>query len=172
MKRMDFVCLLIAMLLALNGFGQVGEKVHSVKVLNMENDTVNLPMLGKKNLLIFYADPSHSRQNKDFRNYLKAHPFNSPEIDSYGVVNLAAAPMIPNSLIKKMARKEVKGTNGQVYFDPDEVLSTAWRLPGANKNFTVIFVNKDKVIEFYKAGQLTQEEQKQLLSLITKYEKK
>lgn len=172
MKRIVLLSLLISMLLVLKGFGQVGEKVHSVKVLNAENDTVNLPMLGEKNLLIFYADPSHPRQNKNFRNYLKAHPFNSAEIDAYGVVNLAAAPMIPNALIRKMAQKEVKGTDGQIYYDPDEVLSSAWKLPGANKNFTIIFVNKDKVIEFYKAGQLSSEEQKQLLALITKYEKK
>ena len=34
----------------------MGEKVFSVNILNMNNDTVALPMLGQKNLLIFYAD--------------------------------------------------------------------------------------------------------------------
>ena len=52
----------------------MGEKVFSVNILNMNNDTVALPMLGQKNLLIFYADPSHPGQNKTFRDYFKTHP--------------------------------------------------------------------------------------------------
>ena len=159
------------MCIAFRGFGQVGEKVGPVHVLNINNQSVALPMLGQKNLLIFYADPSRPQQNKDFRNYMKLHPVYGPNVDSYGVVNMAAAPLIPAALIRKMAKKEVKGTDGQVYFDPDEALSKAWRLPGANRNFTVIFVNKDHVIEFYKAGQLTSGEQEQVLQLLRKYEK-
>ena len=161
----------VTMLMALQGFGQIGEKVETVSVLNVQNQTVSLPMLGQKNLLIFYADPSHPRQNKDFRAYMKAHPINNPNVDSYGVINLAAAPLLPNSMIRKMALKETLGTDAQIYFDPDEALSTAWKLPGANNNFAVIFVNKDRVIEFYKAGQLTSQEQQQVLDLIKKYEK-
>ena len=159
------------MCIAFRGFGQVGEKVGPVHVLKINNQSVALPMLGQKNLLIFYADPSRPQQNKDFRNYMKLHPVYGPNVDSYGVVNMAAAPLIPAALIRKMAKKEVKGTDGQVYFDPDEALSKAWRLPGANRNFTVIFVNKDHVIEFYKAGQLTSGEQEQVLQLLRKYEK-
>ena len=159
------------MCIAFRGFGQVGEKVGPVHVLNINNQSVALPMLGQKNLLIFYADPSRPQQNKDFRNYMKLHPVYGPNVDSYGVVNMAAAPLIPAALIRKMVKKEVKGTDGQVYFDPNETLSKAWRLPGANRNFTVIFVNKDHVIEFYKAGQLTSGEQEQVLQLLRKYEK-
>ena len=154
------------MCIAFRGFGQVGEKVGPVHVLNMNNQSVALPMLGQKNLLIFYADPSRPQQNKDVRNYMKLHPVYGPNVDSYGVVNMAAAPLIPAALIRKMVKKEVKGTDGQVYFDPNETLSKAWRLPGANRNFTVIFVNKDHVIEFYKAGQLTSGEQEQVLQLL------
>lgn len=171
MKRFYVLIILVFVMFANRGFGQVGEKVAPVNVLNVQNQTISLPMLGQKNLLIFYADPSHPRQNKDFRDYMKTHPIHSPEIDSYGVVNMAAAPLIPNGMIRKMAAKEVQGTDGQVYFDPNETLSTTWKLPGANNNFAVIFVNKDRIIEFYKAGQLTAAEQQQVLDLIRKYEK-
>lgn len=172
MKHMTRWYVWVAMMfIAAQGFGQVGEKVSPVDVMDMNNQSVSLPMLGQKNLLIFYADPSHPRQNKAFRDYMKLHPIHSPNIDSYGVVNMAAAPLIPNSVIRKMAIKEVQGTNGQVYFDPNEAISTAWKLPGANNNFTIIFVNKDNIIEFYKAGQLTDAEQEQVLQLIKKYEK-
>ena len=99
----------------------------------------------------------------------QTHPVSGLEITSYGIVNLAAAPMLPNALIKRMALKEVKGTDGKIYFDPDGILATAWKLPGANNNFTVIFINKNQVIEFYKAGQLTPEEQEQVIALVRKY---
>ena len=148
MKKIFILCLGIGLLFSYRGFGQVGEKVFSVNILNMNNDTVALPMLGQKNLLIFYADPSHPGQNKTFRDYFKTHPVSGLEITSYGIVNLAAAPMLPNALIKRMALKEVKGTNN---------------------NFTVIFINKNQVIEFYKAGQLTPEEQEQVIALVRKY---
>ena len=62
-----------------------------------------------------------------------------------------------------------QGTDGKIYFDPDGILATAWKLPGANNNFTVIFINKNQVIEFYKAGQLTPEEQEQVIALVRKY---
>ena len=169
MKKIFILCLGIGLLFSYRGFGQVGEKVFSVNILNMNNDTVALPMLGQKNLLIFYADPLHPGQNKTFRDYFKTHPVSGLEITSYGIVNLAAAPMLPNALIKRMALKEVKGTDGKIYFDPDGILATAWKLPGANNNFTVIFINKNQVIEFYKAGQLTPEEQEQVIALVRKY---
>ena len=158
MKKIFILCLGIGLLFSYRGFGQVGEKVFSVNILNMN-----------KNLLIFYADPSHPGQNKTFRDYFKTHPVSGLEITSYGIVNLAAAPMLPNALIKRMALKEVKGTDGKIYFDPDGILATAWKLPGANNNFTVIFINKNQVIEFYKAGQLTPEEQEQVIALVRKY---
>lgn len=154
---------------SLRSVGQVGEKVGMVKLLNMEKDTVDLPFLGEKNLLIFYADPDKPKQNKSFRNYFRKHPVNGKAIASYGIINMAAAPMIPDGLILQKARKETEGTKAELYIDPDKVLSTAWRLPGADRNFTVIFVNRNRVIEFYKAGQLSGAEQKQVMALLQKY---
>ena len=50
MKKIFILCLGIGLLFSYRGFGQVGEKVFSVNILNMNNDTVALPMLGQKNL--------------------------------------------------------------------------------------------------------------------------
>ena len=168
MKRFLGLYLIPLLLIGQAALGQGGEKVNSVNVLNMNNDTVSLPYLGEKNILIFYADPAKPGQNKDFRNYFKTHPITNPDVVSYGVVNLAAAPMLPNSLVRRKALKEIKGTNAELYFDPDNMLSSAWNLPGAQHNFTVIFINKDRIIEFYKAGQLTAQEKQEVLALINK----
>lgn len=42
---------------------------------------------------------------------------------------------------------------------PDDVLSKVCKLTGADHNSAVIFVNKGRVIQFYKAGQLIPDEQ-------------
>ena len=169
MKKIFILCLGIGLLFSYRGFGQVGEQVENVDILNMNNDTIPLPFLGQKNLLIFYADPARPGQNKTFRDYFETHPITGPEVASYGIINLAAAPLLPNSLILRKARKETAGTDAQLYVDPNSLLSNAWHLPGANDNFTVIFVNKDRIIEFYKAGQLSDQEQRQVIELIDKY---
>lgn len=170
MSRSFVLYLMVMLFVSLDSLGQVGEIVSSVKITDADNQTVGIPYLGEKNLLIFYADPGRPRQNKSFRDYFKTHPINSPNIESYGIVNMAAAPMLPNSMIRKMAVKETMGTDGKVYFDADGVLAKDWKLPDADNNFAVIFINKKREIEFYKAGQLNTEEQNKVLALIKKYE--
>ena len=87
-------------------------------------------------------------------------------VDSYGVVNLAAAPLIPDKVIKRKAAKAVQGTGGQVYFDTDAALSKAWNLKNANNASCVILVDKDRIIRFYKAGQVSRQEMQQVINTV------
>lgn len=148
---------------------QVGRKVCPVTIYDAYNKPVSLPFLGKKHLLLFYVDPDHPSQNKEFRNYFKKHPFTNENIDSYGIINLKDAPLLSNSLLRFMIRKEIAGTQAYVYNDPDRTLSRAWKLGNVNNKFVVLWVNKEQVIEFFKAGQLTPEEVEQVHALIRKY---
>lgn len=148
---------------------QVGRKVCPVTIYDAYNKPLLLPFLGKKHLLLFYVDPDHPSQNKEFRNYFKKHPFTNENIDSYGIVNLKDAPLLSNSLLRFMIRKEIAGTQAYVYNDPDRTLSRAWKLGNVNNKFVVLWVNKEQVIEFFKAGQLTPEEVEQVHALIRKY---
>lgn len=148
---------------------QVGQKVCSVTIYDAYNKPLDLPSFGKKHLLIFYVDPDHPSQNKEFRNYFKKHPFTNEHIDSYGIVNLKDAPLLANALLRFMIRKEIAGTQAYVYNDPDRTLSRAWKLGNVNNKFVVLWVNKEGVIEFFKAGQLTPEEIEQVHGLIKKY---
>lgn len=166
--RLGWIAVFI--LFSLTVAAQVGERVTEVKVLNVKNDTVNLPLLGEKALIIFYQDPSHADENSNLQDYFKAHPVTGTQLESYGVVNMAAAPMIPNGLIKRMARKRIKGTKAQVYFDPDSILHKAWHLPGADKASCVICVGKNRTIDFYKAGQVTDAEMQQVIEWAAKNE--
>ncbi len=168
-KRYLGVIVVLTTIMPLAGFAQVGNKVCQVTVYDAYNKPLQLPSLGKKHLLIFYVDPDHPSQNKDFRNYFKKHPFTDDNIDSYGIVNLKDAPLLANSLLRFMIRKEIAGTQAYVYNDPDNSLSRAWKLGNVNNKFVVLWINKDCVIEFFKAGQLNEEEIAQVHALIKKY---
>ena len=148
---------------------QVGQKVCPVTIYDAHNKPLSLPSLGQKHLLLFYVDPDHPSQNKEFRNYFKKHPFTDENIDAYGIVNLKDAPLLANSLLRFMIRNEIAGTQAYVYNDPDRTLSRAWKLGNVNNKFVVLWVNKERVIEFFKAGQLTPEEVEQVHALIRKY---
>lgn len=148
---------------------QVGEKVCPVTIYDAYNKPLQLPYLGEKHLLIFYVDPDHPSQNREFRNYFKKHPFTNENIESYGIINLKDAPLLANSLLRFMIRKEIVGTQAYVYNDPDRTVSRAWKLGDVNNKFVVMWINKECVIEFFKAGQLTDEEVQTVHDLIKKY---
>lgn len=167
MKAMRYIGgFIIVFCFFFKGMCQVGEKVRDVEILNLSDKKVGLPGFGEKNLLIFYADPSHAKQNKNLQDYFKSHPVRTSKVDSYGVINLAAAPLIPKGIVKRKAAKAIKGTDGQVYFDTDSVLSKAWNLKNANDASCVILVDKDRVIRFYKAGQVSQSEMQQVINMV------
>ena len=157
------------MLLSGSGTAQIGQKVCPVTIYDAYNRPLQLPSLGKKHILLFYVDPDHPSQNKEFRNYFKKHPFTNEHIDSYGIVNLKDAPLLANALLRFMILTELAVTQAYVYNDPDRTLSRAWKLGDVNNKFVVLWINKEGVIEFFKAGQLTQEEIKQVHALIEKY---
>ncbi|MDE5639078.1 MAG: YtfJ family protein [Odoribacter sp.] len=168
-KRRSLFLLLLCCACQWTVWGQVGQKVCPVTIYDAYNKPLLLPSLGKKHLLIFYVDPDHPSQNREFRNYFKKHPFTNENIDSYGIINLKDAPLLANSLLRFMIRKEIAGTQAYVYNDPDRSLCRAWRLGNVNNKFVVLWVNKEQVIEFFKAGQLTPEEVEQVHALIRKY---
>lgn len=167
-----FLMLAFFLLCFFSGKAQIGQKVCPITIYDAYNKPLQLPFLGEKHLLLFYVDPDHPSQNKDLRNYFKKHPFTDENIESYGIVNLKDAPLLANSLLRFMIRKEIAGTQAYVYNDPDNTLSRAWKLGNVNNKFVVLWINRDCEIEFFKAGQLTEEEIGQLKSLIAKYRMK
>ena len=166
-----FVIIVFLLLFALPVEAQLGQKVCPITIYDACNKPLQLPYLGEKHLLIFYVDPDHPSQNREFRNYFKKHPFTDENIESYGIVNLKDAPLLANSLLRFMIRKEIAGTQAYVYNDPDHTLKHAWKLGNVNNKFVVLWINKDCVIEFFKAGQLTEAEVEQIHALIRKYKK-
>ena len=170
MRSSIFTTLLLSILCINHTFAQEGEKVTNVKILTVNGDSTMLPFFGERNLILFYADPSKPNQNLSIRNYLKEHPIVNKNIAIYGVINMAAAPMIPQKLIINRALKEASGNGNQIYVDPKELISKSWHLTGANQNFAIIGVSKEGVIDFYKTGQLSSADQADMFNVIHKYE--
>lgn len=68
------------------------------------------------------------------------------------MVNLKDAPLLPNAIVRAMIRKKVKQTGAAIYTDPDYMLRDGVESGDVNDMFVLIFVNKDKEIEFLSKG--------------------
>lgn len=147
----------------------VGSKVAPVEIRDTKNEPMMLPELGKKVLLIFYVDPDHGNQNKEFRENLEKNRIESDNIFSFGIVNLKDAPMLPNMIVRGMVRSTVKRTGADIYTDPDHLLRDAWKLGDVNDKFTILIVNKECEIVYLSKGELTESQIKQFHEVIDRY---
>lgn len=143
-----------------------GDKVPQVTIRDASNNPMQLPHWGKKAYLIFYPDPDHASQNKTITNYLKSHPINSPNIFAFGIVNLNDAPLLPNGIVRMMIRREVNQTGANIYTDVDNTLSRSWHMGDVNNKFCILFIDKNSIVRFFKAGELTAAEREELLQVI------
>lgn len=148
---------------------KVGAKVKQVEVRDSDNKPIKLPCFGEKHLLIFYPDPDHANQNKEFTDYLEDNHIVSDSIYSFGIVNLKDAPLFPNPLVRSIIRMKEKKNDVKIYTDPDYILRDAWGLGDVNNKFVIIFITKDKEIAFLKIGKMTEKDIKTFFSVIEKY---
>ncbi len=168
MKKI-LIAIITTILASYTTYAQQGDAVQDIKILTLQGDTISLPYFGEKNLLLFYADPSKPNENQDIRNYFHNHPISSSKVASYGIINMAAAPAIPNNIIIKRAQKAVAGTQNKVYIDPKSYIPKEWHLIGAMRNGAIIAVSKEGVIDFYKIGQLDSTDRSNMFSVIYRY---
>lgn len=145
------------------------KKVGSVTIRTADDTPVALPKLGEKTLLIFYVDPDHAGQNQKFTDYLEEHEINSPNIHSFGIVNLKDAPLLPNGIVRAMIRKKIQKTGATMYTDPDHLLRDAWNLGDVNDKFTILIVNPQQEIAFIKKGAMSAEDIKEFNKVIDRY---
>ena len=114
-------------------------KVSNVEVLDLEGKPVTLPYWGEKNLMIFYVDPDHHKQNEDFTVELeKNHRAESDKIHGFGVMNL-------------------------------KDLSTAWNLGDCNNKFVLMFVTKEGELVFLRKGVLSDADKEAFYEVLENY---
>ena len=97
---------LLGMSVAVSAQSSLPRKVSDVTLLDLNGDPTQLPYWGEKNLMIFYIDPDHHKQNEDFTTDMEEnHRVEGENLFGFGVMNLKDAPMIPNGMARNMARK-------------------------------------------------------------------
>ena len=145
-------------------------KVSNVEVLDLEGKPVTLPYWGEKNLMIFYVDPDHHKQNEDFTVELeKNHRAESDKIHGFGVMNLKDAPMVPNGMARNMAKKRTAKNGALVLADQDRILSKAWELGDCNNQFVLMIVSKEGELVFLRKGELSDADKEAFYETIEKY---
>lgn len=145
-------------------------KVENVAVLNLDGNPVMLPMWGEKNLMIFYVDPDHHKQNAEFTEEMEQnHRAEGENLYGFGVMNLKDAPLVPNSLARKMAAKRTAQNGATVLADQTRELSTAWGLGDCNNQFVLMIVTKEGELVYVHKGEYTEAEKEEFYRFIEPY---
>ena len=124
---------LLGMSVAVSAQSSLPRKVSDVTLLDLNGDPTQLPYWGEKNLMIFYIDPDHHKQNEDFTTDMEEnHRVEGENLFGFGVMNLKDAPMIPNGMARNMARKRTASNGATVLADQNNTLRDAWQLGDCN----------------------------------------
>lgn len=144
-------------------------KVENVELRDLRNEVAKLPYFGEKNLLFFYIDPDKHKQNEAFTYEIERRKAaTGPNIEGFGVLNLKDT-MLPNGIIRTMARKRTEKNKATVLTDPDRTLPTTWGLGDCNNMFVLIVVNKQGELVYCKKGELSPAEQEEFFRFIEPY---
>lgn len=172
MKLFFSLILSFVMVVSINASAQpkLPCKVDNVELEDLKGNKTKLPFWGEKNLLLFYVDPDHPKQNEDFTLEMEQnHKASGPNIVGYGIMNLADAPFVPNSMACKLAYKRTAENKAIVLADKGNILSKKWNLESCNNKFTILIVTKEGELVYMKKGELTKDEQEEFYKIVAKY---
>ena len=77
--------------------------------------------------------------------------------------------MLPNSVVRSMMRAKQKKTGAAMYTDVDNSLRDAWGMGDVNNQFVIIFVTKDRKVEFFRYGDFTEKDKADFWRVVNKY---
>ena len=148
---------LLGMSVAVSAQSSLPRKVSDVTLLDLNGDPTQLPYWGEKNLMIFYIDPDHHKQNEDFTTDMEEnHRVEGENLFGFGVMNLKDAPMIPNGMARNMARKRTASNGATVLADQ-------------NNTFVLLLVSKEGDLVFMRKGPLSDADKKEFYQVVQKY---
>ena len=144
-------------------------KVENVTLKDVNNEPMTLPFFGEKNIIFFYIDPDKHKQNEALTYEMeRRHTCTGPNIEGFGILNLKDT-MLPNALIRTMARKRTEKNKAIVLTDDNRTLARAWGLGDCNNCFALIVVSKQGELIYCKKGELTPQEQDEFFEFIEAY---
>lgn len=149
---------------------ELPRKVSNVTVLDLDGKPTTLPYFGEKNLMIFYVDPDHHKQNNDFTVEMEEnHRAEGENLYGFGVMNLKDAPMVPNGMARNMAKKRTASNGATVLADQERKLSTEWGLGDCNNQFVLMLVSKEGELVFLRKGELSEQDKEAFYEAIESY---
>lgn len=168
MKRV--LSTLLVLMMALTATAQENkDKLQNVELKDLKNQPAMLPRWGEKHLLIFYVDPDRHKQNEDFTVEIEEnHAAQGENIEGFGVLNLKDT-MLPNGIVRTMARKRTEKNGATVLADTDRTLAKAWGLGDCNNQFVLMLVSKDGEMLFLRKGELTEEDKAEFYRVVKLY---
>ncbi len=170
--KMKNLALLLALTLGASAAAaqELPRKVNNVEVLDLDGKPTKLPYFGEKNLMIFYVDPDHHKQNSDFTDELERnHRAKGDNLYGFGVMNLKDAPMVPNGMARSMAKKRTETNGATVLADQDRILSKAWGLGDCNNQFVLLLVSKEGELVFLRKGLLSEQDIEAFYKVVENY---
>lgn len=170
--KMKPAVLLLAMTFAATALSaqELPRTVADVQLLDLDGKPAGLPHFGEKNLMIFYVDPDHHKQNHDFTVELEEnHRAEGENLYGFGVMNLKDAPMVPNGMARSMAKKRTAKNGATVLADQKSALRDAWQLGDCNNQFVLMIVNREGELVFMKKGVLSEADKEEFYQTIEQY---
>ncbi|MBR3775788.1 MAG: hypothetical protein IKL12_06745, partial [Alistipes sp.] len=114
-------------------------------------------------------DPDKHKQNEEFTYEMeRRHTATGPNIEGFGVLNLKDT-MLPNAIVRTMARGRTEKNNAIVLADDNRNLARAWGLGDCNNCFVLIVVSKEGELIYCKKGELSKQEQEEFFTFIEAY---
>ena len=143
--------------------------IENVTLKALTGELTKLPHWGEKHLLIFYVDPDRHKQNEAFTYELEENGrANSPKIEAFGVLNLKDT-MLPNAIIRTMARKRTEKNGALVLADEERTLATAWKIGDCNNQFVLLFISKEGELVFVRKGELSEADKEAFYAILKQY---
>ena len=143
--------------------------VENIELKALTGELTKLPFWGEKHLLVFYVDPDRHKQNEAFTYELEQNGrASSPKIEGFGVLNLKDS-MLPNGIVRTLARKRTEKNGALVLADENRTLSNAWKLGDCNNLFVLIFISKEGELIFFRKGELSEADKKAFYAVLEQY---
>ena len=143
---------LLGMSVAVSAQSSLPRKVSDVTLLDLNGDPTQLPYWGEKNLMIFYIDPDHHKQNEDFTTDMEEnHRVEGENLFGFG------------------ARKRTASNGATVLADQNNTLRDAWQLGDCNNMFVLLLVSKEGDLVFMRKGPLSDADKKEFYQVVQKY---
>jgi uncharacterized protein len=172
--RISLSCMLTGIIsvgTALASKVEVG-KTPSVLTLDKKNGGrlngdawVSSEMKGKTHIL-FYVDPDQKELNDDLAQALKKRKFETDQLKSVAVINMAAT-WAPNFVIERSLKQKQKEFAKTLYLkDFNSHLVKEWKL--SDDSFVVVLCGADGKVLFRKDGKLDAAEIQKVIGLIEK----